>query len=316
MRVLVTGAAGYIGGAVVRQLLENGDQVVALVHATEAVFPTGVEVRRGDVTDADFVREAAADADGVCHLAALARVRSHAATPTRYFRLNVGGTVNVLDAMADRTRRTGHPGSLVLASTSAVYGDRARQPISEQSPEVFANPYADSKIACEHAVRWQAETGALGSTALRIFNAAGAYAGRGDRDASRILPRAVNVAVNGAAGGDGQLHINGTGGAVRDFVHVLDVARAFVLALHSNRPGHARTYNLGGTPASVADIVETVERVTGRRVPRLHGPELPGEAPVLTADTTEIRTDLGWEPARAALEDIVFDQWVATTAAV
>jgi UDP-glucose 4-epimerase len=307
VKVLVTGAAGYLGWAVVHEFLAAGDEVVALVHDADAAFPPAVEKRAADLLDAGSLTAAMENVAGVCHLAALTRVRISAEQPTRYYRANVGGTIGILDAMAAESRRSGNAGRIVLASTGQVYGAPARQPISEAADVRFINPYAASKVACEQLLGWQAAAGKVGATTLRIFNAAGAAAGRGDQDLTRIIPKAVAVAAGFAA----QVDVNGDGTAVRDFVSVEDVARAFVLALRASEQGEHAIYNLGATPASVRDVIGAVERVSGRSVHVQHRPAHAAEAPALTADTSRIRAALGWRPVSSGLDDLVRGQWSA-----
>ncbi|MEW1642655.1 NAD-dependent epimerase/dehydratase family protein [Streptomyces sp. NPDC091219] len=307
MKILVTGAAGYVGRAVVDALLAQGEQVVALVHERPPDVPDGVETIRADLTDDRALMSAVRDTDGVCHLAGLARARLGNRPPARYHAVNVTGTAHLLDAMTAETRRTGRPGNLVFASTSTVYGHPARQPVDETSARHLINAYARSKAAAEDLIGRRTATGALGATTLRIFNAAGASAGRPDQDLTRIIPRAVAAATWSAP----PLEINGDGTAVRDFVHVRDVAAAFARALHANSPGRQAVYNLGAHPASVRDVVESVVRLTGRPLPLRHRPAVVQEARELIADTTAIRTELDWTPSTEGLDDLVRDQWRA-----
>jgi UDP-glucose 4-epimerase len=307
MRILVTGASGYVGWAVAHELRARGHQVVALVHEQVPSFPADVAVRIGDVLSEASLRDAVADVDAVCHLAARTRVREAATQPTRVWRVNVTGTLNVLDALAVQAARTGEPARLVFASTGTVYGTPAEQPISERTPLAPMNPYGASKAAAEQIVGWQAATGSLGAVVLRVFNAAGAVAGRADSDLTRIIPKAAAV----AAGQESTVVVNGDGTAVRDFVHVADIARAVALALEAVQPGEHRTYNLGAVPASVAEIIKAVERVSGHPVAIEHRTAYAGEAPELRADTTKIRAELGWVPERTTLDELVRDQWTA-----
>jgi UDP-glucose 4-epimerase len=306
VRVLVTGAAGYVGRVIVHELLRAGYGVVALVHRGLPGFPPAVEVRRGDLLDPASLRAALRDVSGVCHLAGLVRVREAMLDPLRYYRVNVGGTLNLLEALAETAPE---PPRVVFASTASVYGTPASQPIPETSPPDPRNPYAASKLAAEEILRWQAATGRITATTLRIFNAAGAMDGGGDPDQSRIINRAIAVAIGDAD----RIEINGDGQAVRDFVHVRDVARAFTLPLSAPpAPGRASVlYNVGATPASVLEIIEAVGRISGRPVPVEHRPAHPGEAPVLTADTARIRAELGWLPAYSSLDLMIRDAWTA-----
>lgn len=308
MRILVTGGTGYVGRAVVRELQLAGHAVVALDRQAGRDLGPDVEARWGDVLDEATIREAVRGVDGVCHLAALARVREAAAYPAKFFRVNAGGTLNLLEALAEESAATGTPARLVFASTGGVYDPRAAQPIGEDAAVRAANPYASSKIAAEQLIGWQAATGVLGAVTLRLFNAAGAVDGAGDPDLTRILPRSVEV----AAGRASHVDVNGDGTAVRDFVHVLDAGRAFALALGAADPGRHLVFNVGATPASVRDIAAAVARAAGRPVPLRHGPAYAGEAARLVADTTAIRTALGWRPERSTLDYLVRDQWAAT----
>jgi len=308
VRVLVTGAAGFVGTAVVRRLLSSGHQVAALVHAAQ---PAGThDLRPGDILDPASLGEAVAGVDAVCHLAALTQVRESFQDPVAYFQVNVTGTLNLLHAMDTETARAGRPLRLVLASTGAVYGMPTRQPITEDQIPAPANPYGASKLAAETAVAYQAGTGKIGSIVLRAFNIAGAVDGRGDGDLSRIIPKALAV----AAGRFNRLDVNGDGTAVREYLHVDDFAHACVLALEACEPGVHRTYNVGsGTGTTVRDIITASEKITGRPVPVSWGPPRP-EPEVLLADSSRIRADLGWQPSRSDLEAIISDAWQASSA--
>ncbi|KAA2264899.1 UDP-glucose 4-epimerase [Solihabitans fulvus] len=307
MRVLITGATGYVGHAVVRELLGAGHTPRLLLRPTTdstAAQIAGTEVVVGDVLDRASLAAAVEDVDAVVHLAALGRVRESFERPVEYFRVNVGGTLNLLDAMADRVPR------LVLASTGSVYGAPERQPITELATVAPTNPYAASKAAAEQAVRWAAQAGQVRATTLRLFNVAGAAHGRGDPDDSRVITRTVAV----AAGRLPRLDVFGDGASVRDFVHVADVARAITLAAQADPPGGHATYNLGASQATVTEIIDAVRRVTGREVPIDRHAARPGESRCLRADTTAIRRALSWRPTRSTLEEIIASQWQAERA--
>lgn len=300
MRVLVTGAAGFVGQAVVRHLASAGYTPVALIHEAERSFPPGVEVRRADLRSPLEVASAVDGIDGVCHLAAVTRARESFVEPVRYFQVNVGGTLTLLDVL-DRAKR---PIRLVFASTAAVYGVAEVQPTNEEQPIAPPTPYAASKYAAELAIAWQAQTGRLGAVTLRMFNAAGASGDVADGDLTRIVPKAIAV----ASGREEMLEINGDGTAVRDFVHVDDLADAFVLAVEAAEPGEHRVYNVGALGASVADVVDAVERASGKKLPVRHLPPKP-EPPVIRGDSTRIRAELGWASRRSTLDTIVSDAW-------
>ena len=310
MRVLVTGAFGYIGTAVGRRLALAGYDVVAVTSRPLGTAPTPLfpcQVVRADLRDEASVRAALADArpDAVCHLAGLGKVRESFEHPEEYHAVNAGGTTTLLDALT----ATAAGRRFVFASSAAVYGVPERQPVTEDAPLLPTSPYGESKVTAEQAIEAAAAGGAIGAACLRIFNAAGAVDGVADTNLSRVIPKALAV----AAGQAGRVEVNGDGSAVRDFVHVDDVASAFLLALENGcRPGTAPAYNVGATAASVAEILTVAEEVTGRPIPVIRNP--PRDEPrVLISDHARIGAELGWSPARSALREIVADAWDAVS---
>lgn len=309
MRVLVTGATGFVGRAVVRRLAHAGHQPVAAVHHRAATFPAGVETVAVDVLDPQSVKAAATGVDAVCHLAAITRGRESFAQPIRYYRVNLDGTLNVLEALASAGSEA--PPKLVFVSTCLVYGEPEQQPIGEDAVPQPTNPYGASKLAAEQAVAAQAATGAIGATVIRTFNVAGAVDGITDQDEARIIPKAIAV----ASGRADVLYVNGDGSVVREFVHVDDLAAAVLLGLDNATAGQCQTYNVGsGDGVSLRDIIATTEMVTGKRLPVEHRPPAP-EPQRLVSDSSRIRQKLGWQPARSDLHSIVEDAWRAETMA-
>ncbi|MGH8901354.1 MAG: NAD-dependent epimerase/dehydratase family protein [Egibacteraceae bacterium] len=303
MRVLVTGAGGFVGRVVVDRLAHAGHRVTALTRRAETGFPEGTAVATADLLDRERLLEIVLDGafDGVCHLAALTRVRQSFAEPLRYFAVNVGGTVNLLDALA----RTGQPSRLVFASTGAVYGPDAPQPVSEDRPPVPANPYGASKLAAEQVIGYQAATGALGAASLRCFNVAGAAGGITDSDLTRLVPKALAV----ASGAAPFLEVNGDGSVVRELTHVADLADAYALALDAITAGQHRVFNVGGgTGVTINEVIAAVEEITGRPLPVRTRP-VQNEPAVLVASSDRIRAQLGWQPTRSTLRRIVADAW-------
>ena len=310
MRVLVTGAFGFIGTAVARRLALAGHDVVAVTSRPLGTAPTPLfpcQVMRADLRDEASVRAALADArpDAVCHLAGLGKVRESFEHPEEYHAVNAGGTRTLLDALTATARGR----RFVFASSVAVYGVPERQPVTEDAPLLPTSPYGESKVAAEQAIEAAAVGGAIGAACLRIFNAAGAVNGVADTNLSRVIPKALAV----AAGQANRVEVNGDGSAVRDFVHVDDVASAFLLALENGcRPGKAPAYNVGATAASVAEILAVAGEVTGRPIPVIRNP--PRDEPrVLISDHARIGAELGWSPARSALREIVADAWDAVS---
>jgi UDP-glucose 4-epimerase len=301
VRILVTGAAGYVGYAVGRRLIAAGHEVLGLVRRSEQIpaLPDGVSPVVADLLDPGALRAALpVPLDGVCHLAALTRVRESLRNPLRFFTVNAQGTVNLLEALPGGVR-------LVHGSTAAVYGAPERQPIRESEPPSPTSAYGASKLAAEQAIRFHCAARSLGATVLRTFNVAGSVDGRGDPDPTRLIPKALRA----AAGRIPRVEVNGDGAAVREFVHVDDLAAAYVLALEAVRPGEPRVYNVGtGHGVSVREVLDVVEEVTGRPVPRVRRPPQP-EPPALVADCAAFRADLGWRPDRSGLAEIVTDAW-------
>ncbi len=304
MRVLVTGANGFVGRAVVQQLDIAGHSVIGFARTPK---PGSYELRNGDILDQAALERAVKGVDAVCHLAALTSVRQSFEEPVRYFRANLTGTLNVLDAMNAEAQRTGRTLRLVFASTCAVYGVPEAQPVTEIHQPAPGNPYGASKLAAEAAIGYQAALGRIGAVTLRTFNVAGAVDGHGDADTSRIIPKTLLV----AAGRADCLNVNGDGSAIREYTHVGDLAQAYASSLDAAQPGEHRIYNVGsGVGVSVRDVIEAAERITGRPVPVRWGPPA-NEPHELRADSSRIRTDLGWRPRRSDLETILADAWRA-----
>jgi UDP-glucose 4-epimerase len=315
VHVLVTGAFGYIGSAVVDVLAAEGHDVRALTsgrngNATSyqlASHPAGtVEVMHGDVRDPEAMRRAVTGVDGVCHLAALTRVREAEERATEYREVNELGTSTLVAAAIDEADRVDRPFRFVLASSGAVYGAPRVQPIPEDLAFADTHAYGLTKRAAERAVLTAVPDGRFGAVVLRVFNAAGATKDGRIGNADTILPKAIAV----ARGAQPRLTVNGDGTAVRDFVHVHDVARAFAAALAYALPDRRAVFNVGAVGASVLDIVAAVRTASGQRVPVEHRPSR-GEVPVLLADTRRIRAELGWTPRHSGLGTIVADAWSA-----
>jgi UDP-glucose 4-epimerase len=309
MRVVVTGAAGFVGRAVVHGLHDAGHDVAALTRRPWRDHPAGVLPVVADVLDAGAVMRAIDEyePDGVCHLAALTRVRDSFREPARYFTVNVSGTLHVLEALARLAARTGRIPRLVFGSTAAVYGVAGDGPIAEDAPPLPVTPYGATKLAADQAIGFQAATGVLAAVSLRCFNVAGATPQTVDGDLTRVIPKALAV----AAGREPYLAINGDGSSIRDYLHVADLADAYAAALGAAAPGRHAIYNTGSSlPVALHDVVGAVQQITGRELALRHNP-LQNEPRALLADTTRIRRELGWDPRRSRLDTIVRDAWEA-----
>lgn len=303
---MVTGATGFVGYAVAQTLAASGHEVVALTRS-ERELPAEVRRVDGDLQDAPSVAEIVAveRPEAVCHLAALARVRDSRADPLGYWRTNVSGTLALLEALAAQPK----PGRLVAASTCAVYGEDVPQPITEAQVPQPTNPYGGTKLAADRAIADVAATGAIGAISLRAFNIAGGIGSHADPDTSRLIPKIVAVARGEAP----ELTVNGDGSVVRDYLHVADMADAFVRALDACEPGTWKAYNVGsGNRSTIADVIAVAEEVMGRPLPVRHNP--PADEPkVLLADSSLAENELGWRPQRSNLRQIVRDAYDAVT---
>jgi len=307
MRVLVTGAAGFVGREVVHRLVEAGHDVTAVTRRWWQDHPSNVRQVVADVLDSAAITHAIGkcEPEGVCHLAALTRVRDSFEDPTRYLAVNVTGTIHVLQALGHLTKRTKQVPRFVFGSTAAVYGPVLKQPITEDASPRPTTPYGATKLAADQLIGFQAATGALAAVSLRCFNIAGATPRTLDHDLSRVIPKALAV----VTGREPYLVMNGDGSSVRDYLHVADLADAYKAALDSAEVARHTIYNIGsGLPVSLGDVIAAVERVTGRRVAIRPNP--PQNEPLaLLADTSRIRRDLAWEPRRSQLDAIVSDAW-------
>ena len=313
MKLLVVGGAGYVGSVVASQLLAAGHGVTVADNLSKGhadAVPGGADFAEVDVLDGPALASVVAGGgfDAVLHFAALSLVGESVAEPVRYFRTNVGGTLNLLDAM-----RAAGVHRLVFSSTAAVYGDPAEVPIVEDAPTVPTNPYGASKLAVDQAIAFAADAWGLGAVSLRYFNVAGADGPYGERHEpeTHLIP----LVLAAAAGQRPCVNVFGTdyptpdGTAVRDYIHVADLARAHLLALDATAaPGH-RVYNLGsGTGFSVREVIEAARAVTGREIEAVESPRRPGDPAVLVASSERIKADLGWEPTRD-LSAMVADAW-------
>ncbi|WP_018350823.1 NAD-dependent epimerase/dehydratase family protein [Longispora albida] len=299
MKVLVTGGLGFVGHAVVRELAARGDTVTVLTRRQA----TGPGLVTGDVRDRARLAEImlAGQFEGIVHLAALGQVREPAAGPLVTFDVNLAGTLNLLMALPEA------PVPFVFASTSIVYGPARTGALSEDLDPHPGNPYAESKLAAERLIGAYAATGRIAAVSLRCFNVAGAVDGVPDRDPARIIPNAIRA----ATGELPHVTLNGDGRAVRDFVHVADVARAFAAGLDAAVPGEHLVCNVGsGHGTSMAEVVAAVQRVSGVDFPVVHAPPKP-EPQSLTADISRAGNLLGWHPASSTLAQIVEDAWHA-----
>jgi len=312
MKVLVTGGAGYIGSVVASQLVLSGHETVVLDDLSRGhgdAVPEGARLVRGNLMDADFVRGTLSEGfEGVLHFAALSLVGESMEQPELYYRNNLCGTLNLLDAM-----RESDAGRLVFSSTAAVYGEPEEVPIRETAPTLPTNPYGSSKLAVDRLIGAVAEARGLAATSLRYFNVAGASGrfGEDHHPETHLIPLVLRAAAQGSS-----VKVFGTdyptrdGTAVRDYIHVEDLGNAHLLALEAAGPGEHRVYNLGnGAGFTVREVVEAARSVTGARIDAEEAPRRAGDPPALVASSQKIQADLGWRPEKPGLETMISDAW-------
>jgi UDP-glucose 4-epimerase len=275
----------------------------------EAV-PPGAELVVADLLDRDAVdRTMAAGFDGVLHFAALALVGESVTHPERYYRTNVGGTLNLLEAMV-----VSGVGRLVFSSTCAVYGEPDEVPISESAPPRPVNAYGASKLAVDGMIGDFCRAHELGAVSLRYFNVAGASGEQGEdhEPETHLIPNVLRAAlgVNECVEVYGTDYPTPDGTAIRDYIHIEDLSAAHLLALSGVRGGEHQIFNLGnGNGFSVREVIAAAETVTARSIPVREAPRRPGDPPQLVAASQKIRSELGWEPQKASLEEMVGDAW-------
>jgi len=316
MRLFVTGGAGYIGSVVAAKLLQAGHDVTVFDNLSTGhreLVPKAARFVHGDLLDRAAVKAAMATGfDAVLHFAAKSLVGESAEKPSLYFGENVGGAVNLVDAM-----REGNVPSIVFSSTAAVYGEPDVVPISEDSPPRPVNAYGASKLAIDQLLGFSAQAHGLTAVSLRYFNVGGAFGFQGERHTieTHVIPRILT-----AASQDESFDVYGTdyptpdGTAIRDYVHVADLADAHLLALEGGKPGQHRIYNLGnGEGFSVRQVLEVARQVTQKPIPANERPRRAGDPVRLVASGEKVRRELGWNPTRSDLTSIISDAWAFMT---
>jgi UDP-glucose 4-epimerase len=312
--VLVTGGAGYIGSVVTEELVNDDHEVVVydnLVKGHRDAVVAGATFVEGDLLDALTLGKTLRDhrIEAVIHMAAFSLVGESCEQPTKYYQNNVGASLVLLDTM-----RECDVNRIVFSSTAATYGEPLSQPIYETAPNNPTNPYGESKLAFERAMYWYERAYGLKYVSLRYFNAAGASETCGeDHDPeSHIIP----IALQAARGKRPFIEIYGDdyptpdGTCLRDYIHVIDLARAHILALGA-MGDDGRIYNLGcgGDGYSVRAVIETAREVTGKDIPVRMGPRRAGDPAILIASSDKIKSELGWQPKFQDLRVIIESAW-------
>ncbi len=313
MRVLVTGAAGFIGSTTTERLLDVGHDVVALdslVRGRRDNVPDRATFVHAQCGDGDLIRSLGAF-DACIHFAARIEPADSMANPESFFANNVAQTFTMVEALI----QTGTP-KVVFSSSCAVYGNQVQMPIDESCATNPLSPYGESKLMVERGLNWMAQRGRLRTASLRYFNAAGATMSHPERHEPEI--HLIPLALDAVLGRREVLSVFGTdyptgdGTCVRDYIHVSDLADAHVRAIGALDDHSDLTLNLGtGTGSSILEVLDSVRRVTGRNVPVRLTSRRPGDPAQAVASNTRAREILGWEPTRSRLDDIVADAWAA-----
>lgn len=317
MRILVTGGAGYIGSVMTDVLVDRGHDVTVFDNLSrghrDAVSPHAAFVE-GDLVDTRHVLGTLNEKriEAVIHMAGDALVGESMEQPGRYYRNNLIAGLSLLDAMREAGVKP-----IVFSSTCAVYGVPEGTPLDERMATRPINPYGETKLAFERALNWSHRAHGLNVVVLRYFNAAGAGSRSGERHEpeTHLIPIVLDVAAgtrpNVTIFGDNYPTRDGT--CVRDYIHVLDLADAHLLALDFLRPNEPRMeiYNLGcgGDGHTNREVISCVEKVTGKRIATVTGPNRPGDPPVLVASSDKARRELGWKPSRESLDVIIESAW-------
>jgi UDP-glucose-4-epimerase GalE len=317
MRILVTGGAGYIGSHVTWLLRREGHEPAVLDNLSTGhadAVPGDVPLVQGDLLDVEAIRRAfdAHSPEAVMHFAALALVAESVRDPRRYFHENIVGALNLLDVMREREVRR-----FVFSSTAATYGDPIAVPIPEGHPQQPVNPYGHTKLAIERMLASYDEAYGLRHATLRYFNAAGALPGEGlgERHAveTHLIPLLLAVPLGEApeARVFGRDYDTPDGTCIRDYIHVMDLADAHLLALgHIVDHDRSLALNLGtGSGHSVLEVLEEARRITGHPIPASDHPRRAGDPPVLVAAVDRARDLLAWEARRSDLPSIIASAW-------
>lgn len=314
MRVLVTGGAGYIGSVVAEELLKDGHDVFvydSLYKGHRASVAPEAMFVQADLLDGAKLRRTLLNGqiEAVIHMAADSLVGESVTEPAKYYRNNVVAGLALLDAMREAEVRR-----IVFSSTAAVYGEPSKQPVEETDPTNPANPYGETKLAFERALRWYENAYGLHYASLRYFNAAGAteHCGEAHDPETHLIPAVLQA----AAGQRAQVEIYGEdyptrdGTCVRDYIHVVDLARAHILALNILEERSA-IYNLGcgGEGYTVREVIDVAREVTGQDIPVHISPRRVGDPAVLIASSARIKRELGWMPERQDLQTIIRSAW-------
>lgn len=314
MKILVTGGAGYIGSVVTEELLNDGHEAIvydSLYKGHRAAVDPRAGFVQADLMDSDGLRRSLTEnqIEAVIHMAADSLVGESVEQPAKYYRNNVVAGLNLLEAMRECGVR-----KLVFSSTAATYGEPEKQPIEESDPTNPTNPYGETKLAFERALSWYERAYGLRYASLRYFNAAGASKRFGEwhDPETHLIPLVLQAAagVRAEVQTYGEDYPTRDGTCVRDYIHVVDLARAHILAL-GILDERSAIYNLGcgGEGYSVREVIEIARQVTGRDILKRTRERRPGDPGVLVASSEKIKRELGWQPEFQDLAVIIESAW-------
>ena len=316
MKILVTGGAGYIGSFMTKCLLERGDEVVvadSLERGHKEVIDSRAKFYQGNLLDKNFVESLFKENkfDGVIHFAGFISMGESMENPYIYFQNNVFSALNLMEEMVKTSTN-----NFIFSSSAGVYGNPVKVPIPEDHPTNPENPYGESKLMVEKLMKWYQKTHGLNSVALRYFNAAGAALdgkyGENHNPETHIIPNIITSLLDNK-----QFNLFGNdyktkdGTCVRDYIHVLDLVEAHVLAIEKlkSSPG-SYAYNVGtGNGFSNKEVIQMVEKVSGQKINVVNSPRRPGDADELIADSSKIKTELKFSPKHSDLETIISSAW-------
>jgi UDP-glucose 4-epimerase len=311
MKIFVVGGAGYIGSVCAQLLLDQGNEVAIFDNLIEghrdAIDPRAKFIH-GDLERRAEIETALSSTrpDAVMHFAAYALVPESMRDPSKYFRNNISNGLNLLDAMLKTGVRR-----IIFSSTCAIFGPPERVPIDEAAVPRPISPYGESKLAFEKILRWYDEIHGFKFVSLRYFNAAGATEkfGEDHRPETHLIPTVMRVALAKSP----NVEVYGTdydtpdGTCIRDYIHILDLAHAHILALSATASAF---YNLGtGGGSSVREVIDACRKITGRKIETIEKPRRPGDPPRLIASSEKIKKELGWQPQFQSLDAIVESAW-------
>lgn len=313
MNIFVTGGAGYIGSATAEALIQAGHSVTvydSLVTGHRAAVPAGAKFIHASLDDSHALAEALTSAkyDAIMHFAAFIEAGESMKDPGKFFRNNFTNSLQLMETAVQAGIR-----KMVFSSTAAVY-QSSEEPLTEESTLGPTNVYGHTKLMTEQAMEWYRSIYGLHFAVLRYFNACGALPGRGEahQPESHLIPRVLDIALGRAESATiyGTDYPTPDGTCIRDYIHIGDLVSAHILALGALDKRDKMVFNVGsGNGFSVREVIEAARKVTGHAIPVIESPRRPGDSARLVASPNKIMTELGWQPTRTNMQDILSSAW-------